>query len=382
MSTRALASLLLFSLLALGGCTAPDSMPTVAVLVPLSGPHAETGEAVRRGAELEMARLRSEHGDAQVRLEIVDTAGNAARAETLAEGLADEGTVAFVGGVTRDEAEAIARVARENERVFVSVSPDSVPSQRLSFRLVPSSDGAAIALAGFAARAMDRGKVVVVHPSGPESETVDAFARELERNGLEVAARVAYGPVLADPEPVLREILASDPRVVFVSGPGGSVTRLIEGLAERRYRGSVLTPSLLAGEAVGSEIRRKGRPTVLLARAPIELGDEDPVVSEFVRRYREAHEGEPGLYAAYGADAMRALQAGWSHPEGGTRPEKLWRGIRFTTDLRGVTGPLQFDESGEVTVYPRVYRIDGGEQVRLDEIQLAARREAERASRS
>lgn len=381
MSRRATAILsILAASMTLFGCGSHRSSPVVAVLLPLSGPHAKAGEAVRRGVELEMSRLRSEQGGAEVRLEVVDTEGRASRAAALTEELSERGAVAFIGGVTRAEAEAIGRVAATNERVFLSLSSGFEPTGRYAFRLVPSSEVSAVSLAGFVARTMERSRVVTVGPGGQRDGSAMAFARELERNGAEVSDRVTYGPVLGDRDAVVARVLEAGPEVVFVTGPGEAVSRLIRGLADRRFRGTILTSSLLGVEDLGAEAGT-GRPTLLLARAPVEMKAEDPVVAEFVESYETRYGSEPGLYAAYGADAISALHAGWTHPDGGLHPEKLWRGLRFTSELRGVTGHLQFDEGGEITVYPRIYRVEESGEVRLDEIKLAARRDAARARR-
>jgi branched-chain amino acid transport system substrate-binding protein len=359
MSVRAISAILLTATLGFWGCSPAENPDTIAVLLPLSGPNAATGEQIRRGVEIEWENLRSGAGEGDFRLEIVDTEGQPGRAAELAQKLVDHGVVALLGGVTHLEAEAIARVAAENDRVFVSLSPSAIPQNKFAFRLLPSTESAAIVLAGFTSRSLDPGRVSMIHSTGPEDKAGVVFAQELERNGQPVAGNVEYGAVMGDLDQLLNSVLSSRPRTVFVSGPSPAVASILEGLEERRFRGTILTPSLLGVESLDSEASKRRRSTLLLGRVPFEASQDDPVMGGFVSRFEEVYEQRPSLYAAYGADAVIVLHAAWHDEAGGSRPEDLWRGLRSLSDLRGVTGYLHFDETGQISAYPRVYRVEG-----------------------
>jgi branched-chain amino acid transport system substrate-binding protein len=149
MSINAISAVLLIVTLGIWGCSSPKSPRTIAVLIPLSGPHAATGEEIRRGVEIELENLRAKTGGGDFRLEIVDTEGQPDKATRLAEDLVERGAVAFLGGVTHPEAEAIARGAAEKGRVFLSLSPSDIPKNKVAVRLLPASVNTAIVLAGF-----------------------------------------------------------------------------------------------------------------------------------------------------------------------------------------------------------------------------------------
>jgi hypothetical protein len=73
----------------------------------------------------------------------------------------------------------------------------------------------------------------------------------------------------------------------------------------------------------------------------------------------------------------RALQEG-----GGRRPSHFWQGMRGITNFPGVTGPIQFDEQGDVQKFPRVYVIRNGEFVDYDRVLGERRRDLEERRRS
>lgn len=163
------------------------------------------------------------------------------------------------------------------------------------------------------------------------------------------------------------------------------MAKILGGLAERRYRGTVLTSSLLAVETLtaGDEAATRGTKLVL-GRGRFDPREDDPMAGAFVTRYREAHGRRPGIYAAYGADAMTALHTAWRRGGDGAAVgvERLWKGLRALDGEPGVTGYLQFDEGGEISAYPRVYSVDGAEQRPLQLTEVADRRSPSGSSQS
>jgi branched-chain amino acid transport system substrate-binding protein len=82
-------------------------------------------------------------------------------------------------------------------------------------------------------------------------------------------------------------------------------------------------------------------------------------VKSFVEHYRERFSSAPDLYAAHGYDAMKTLAAALERRQGGMASE-FWAAIRSLRDFSGVTGPIQFDERGDVQKFPRVYVVADG----------------------
>lgn len=219
--------------IAVGACStasAPD--PVIGVLLPLSGPHAEVGEELRRGLELELERIRSSQGGVALQVEVLDTEGRPARAEAQAEELVDRDVVAIVGGVTGDDAEVIERVAAKNETVFVSLSPSGSVEGRLSFRLVPAEDDVAVALASYAARSLGRGEVSVLSAAA-SADGVD----EALRSGSSRAVARSWPPSSTVRLPAIWTKSSAAPST---DGPGPSSC---PGRQSRWRRSSVASPN-------------------------------------------------------------------------------------------------------------------------------------------
>jgi branched-chain amino acid transport system substrate-binding protein len=192
------------------------------------------------------------------------------------------------------------------------------------------------------------------------------FAREVERNGAEVVEVIEYPRNTADLGGVIERIVTLASDGVYLADYADGLVTLIQGLEQRGYRGRVLTTSSIAAPEV---VAKAGDAIegVLFTQSNYDVTSEDPQIKTFVTAYRDKYGRSPDLYAAHGYDAMRvyatALAGG-----GAPRPGNFWQGMRGITGFPGVTGPIQFDEQGDVQKFPRVYIVRGGELIDFDRV--------------
>lgn len=179
----------------------------VAALLPLSGPHAEVGEAIRRGAELAAERVG---GGAE--LVAIDTEGDRDAAATAVLEADEGGATLALGPVGRESARAAA--ARASARglplALLSPSADGAPSAGV-FRLWSSAAWEGREAARLARELRyDRVGILAPRDEGAAARA-RAFADEAERRGITVARRGGYDPTGRDLESDLRAFLDLDP---------------------------------------------------------------------------------------------------------------------------------------------------------------------------
>lgn len=359
------------------GCGAGEPVRVGGVL-PLAGAAGIYGRSVERGMTIAAEELRSEARRGRVPFEVVldvrDSASQPQRAAAALEELFEEGAVAAVGGVTSAEALAMIDVADDARRVVISPaarSPELEGASRYLFRLFPSVDREGSKLASFAALELGIDRSVLVAPRGDRS-AADSFAQEFERNRGTIVGRVSYGVFDAGKADVTREILSYRSQAVLVEGLGEPVAQIVSGLEQGGYRGAVLTTSAFAAPEVIAAAGRHAE-GVLLSRPGFDPASDEPAVRRFVETYRERHGEEPGIYAAYGYDAVRVLAAALEQE--GRVPRNLWQGLHALRDYEGVTGPIQFDQMNGVTAFPRVYVVSSkGELEAISKMEERRRR--------
>lgn len=387
---RTLRTLLVLSLILgplaglLAGCS-NDEPVVVGVVLPLSGEFAIYGEPIRRGIELAFEELQAQEDyPYALELRIVDSESDSQKATEELETLFDAGAPAVIGGVTTAEALAMVEVADRQDRVLLSPSASSPQLTGLStnfFRVFPSDFEEGTKMGYFATQTLSLDEVVIAAAESQYAKGIQqVFQQELERQGGTVVEVVEYPPRTDDLGGVIDRILTLDPEAVYLADYAPGLETLVTGLNQRGYDGTILSTSSLATpefvEAVGEAANG-----VLFTQSNYDVTSDQPHIQQFVESFRAKYGKLPDLYAAHGYDAMRtygrALQEG-----GGRRPSSFWQGMRGIAGFPGVTGPIQFDEQGDVQKFPRVYVIRNGEFVDYDRVLSERRDELESRRRA
>lgn len=366
------------------GCS-KDEPVTVGVVLPLTGEFAIYGEPIRRGIELAFEELQAQEDfpyplDLQVR----DSESEPGTAADQLDQLYEAGAPAVIGGVTTAEALAMVEVADQRDRVLLSPSASSPQLTGLStnfFRVFPSDFEEGTKMGYFAIQTLGVDEVVIAAAESQYAKGIQqVFAQEIERNGGTVTEVIEYPPNTDDLGGVIERIMTLSPEAVYLADYAPNLERLVSGLEDRGYQGTILSTSSIATpefvESVGAAANG-----VLFTQSNYDIQSDEERIQQFVARFREQYDKVPDLYAAHGYDAMRiygrALIEG-----GGRRPSNFWQGMRGITSFPGVTGPIQFDEQGDVQKFPRVYVIRNGEFVDYDRVLSERRRVLEERRRA
>jgi branched-chain amino acid transport system substrate-binding protein len=356
------------------GSEAEGDARLVGLLVPLSGKTHAVGEGAMRGALLG-ANAQSGVGAERIQLAVRDTRGDPVRAAHAVRELAGEGVIAIVGPIDRREAAAAVRAAESLSVPMVALDvADAGSPQAGVFHALPTPASRAAGLATWAAgRRLQR--VAVAAPDNPYGKKqTAAFAAAARAAGLQVVAEERYDPHATSFGPVVTRLKARSFDALFVPDRAGTLELLAPALARaglwsrpaggaagKKVRGIVL---LSTAEGLSTKlVRAAGRYVQGAILAPGFYADaEDERVTPFVTSFREAYGDEPGLFEAYGHDAVRAVRAAAA---GGARSRadvrtRLQRGAV----LNGVTGQVTFGPDGHRVDPPLLYQVDG-ERIRL-----------------
>jgi len=345
----------------------------VGCLVSLTGKTRAVGEAALRGALLG-ANAQSGIGAERVQLAVRDTGGDPVRAAQAARELAGEGVIAIVGPVDRREAAAAARAAESLSVPLVALDVSEGTAQAGVFHALPTPAARAAALASHAAaRRVQR--VAVVAPDNPYGrKQTAAFVAAARAAGLQVVAEERYDPQATSFGPVVSRLRARPFDGLFVPDRASVLELLAPALARagiwsrpaggpggKKVRGIVL---MSTAEGLSARlVRAAGRYVQGAVLAPGFYGDaEDERVAPFVTAFRDAYAEEPGLFEAFGHDAVRAVRAAVA---GGARTRadvraRLQRGAIHP----GVTGHVTFGADGHRIDPPLLYQVEG-ERIRL-----------------
>ncbi|MCB1055263.1 MAG: ABC transporter substrate-binding protein [Acidobacteria bacterium] len=353
-------ALLLAAFVSVTGCSKKEVI-TFGVVLPLTGESAIYGTPIRNGIELALQQIEAKKDAPPIKLDIRDSQSDPQRAQQLTEELYNEGERAVVGGVTTPEAMAMVEAADRASRVLVSPSASAAALTGISrnfFRVWPSDAREGAKMGQYAAQNLNLQTAVIITADSTYAEGIQHVFREaFEQNGGKVLETIEYPRNTADVEALVERAVSLTPDCIYVADYADGIVKLIKLLKAADYKGKILT---VAAFATPQAISAAGRDAegVFVTHPQFSEASDDPEVKAFVEAYRKTYGESPGLYAAHGYDAMMVLYN--AVLEGGDSGSNFWKGIRGITTLKGVTGPLQFDDKGDVQKWPRVYFLVDG----------------------
>ena len=444
--TRTFALLGALCLLVTASC-GPE-VPTVnfSVILPMTGPAGIYGEEIANGVQLRHDRLLS--GDEQlpynVVIEVIDTEGEPQQAASALDA-AFSTSLAAIGGATSGEALAMVPVADDAGRVLVSPSASSPQLSGASeyfYRLFPSAEIEASTMATFLRDRVNVQRLaLVVEDSAFGTSLADSVEAVW---GTELAGRATFTPA-SDQNAMVEEAMGFEADGIYIAASGAALAEAIQALRLAGFEGGdtrLATSSSLSIEAV-LEAAGPAANEVYFTAPVYEVDSPDEPTASFIADYREkftdpaawtayqeavaADEGAstalqgmdlgdsglaaartaaeeaaealaaaedalntPSYYAGLGYDSMGVLIGALAELEVINVPSDFLKGMRAIRELPGVTGTIQFRETGDVQKFTRIYQIVDGEAVdfekhveeRLRELREEMARVTERIERA
>lgn len=378
------------------GCGPEVPTVTITAVAPLTGEAAVYGQEIANGIQLRHERLMAGEEDIgyNVVLEIVDSESDAAQAAALLDTAFDT-SLAAIGGVTSDEALAMIPVVEEADRVLLSPSASSPKLSGVSeffYRLYPSAEIEASTMATFLRDRLQVTRLVlVVQDTAFGTSLADAIEAVW---GTQLAGRVVF-TASSDQNAMVDEALGYEADAIYVAASGSALAEAMQALRLGGYNEAhdyLATSSSLAIESVLQEAGPAANNSFMTAPLYEPESPEEPVAS-FVAAYQEKHGSLPSYYAGLGYDALWVYLEALSEVEAIAVPSDFLKGMRAVRELQGVTGNIQFRETGDVQKFTRIYQIVGGEPVDFEKYQKQRRdelmkqmqetmREIERANRN
>jgi len=354
--------------LGVAGCPSEET-PTVSAILPLTGELSIYGESIQRGLDLAVIDLRANPDAVEFNLTVVDSAGDPETAGRLLLEQYTAGAVAAIGGVTTDEALAMVPIADESQRVLLSPSASGAELTGASakfYRVVPSDAKEGATMATFATQKLELEEIAILSSASSYAVGIrDAFSSQFQQLGGKVS-EVIEVPAGGDVAAAVEQVVALNPKGVYVAGYVSEIESLLVALRSTGYDLPVLTTSAFALPDV---IARIGEPTrrVYLTQMVFNAESDDPKVRAFADAYRAAYNSDPDVYAAQAYDSMMVLAEALK--ELGPVAGDFWRAVRGIRDFVGVGGVLQFDERGDAQRFHRVHVIQKAEIVDFEVIE-------------
>lgn len=350
---------------------------TIGVLLPLSGPYAQIGEAALRSIKL---ALGSSSG---LRLVVKDTRGEAGAAARLVDHLVHQkNVVGILGPIGAFESTAATRRATElGVPILVLSGRQGVADEGpgvFRTRVTPSRQGARLARYAVTEMGLKRFGLLISDSSYGWA-LAGAFWTEVARLGARVTSAVSYRRGTSAYRSIVQRLVSAKKKTrakpdfqgLLIADNHAAVRKLVPffpywGLRVRRRPGSKYGVQLLGGDAWNNHgiVDEAERQTDNAVFCDAFFPDEDDSrINAFVTRFYNKFREPPSPFEAEAFDATRLLLLALRKNKDRTRDglRKALLGIR---SFRGVTGVFRFDKRGDVIKDVTILTIDG-DRIRL-----------------
>jgi branched-chain amino acid transport system substrate-binding protein len=348
-----------------GGGGSGDGPIKIGVVASLSGPAAPFGEQQLQGAELAAADWNAEH-KRKIELSVQDDQSDPKSGVSAMRKVVAEQPQAIVGPTASTVGVALAPIANASEIPLMSASvsaPEFATDGGFTFRdhlSTPQLTGAT------AEWAIDDGvrSIGMLMPNAADGRAAaKEITRIVEDAGGSITGTEYIEATQTEFQSQLTKLVAGKPDAlfVFVIAPEGIAVAMKQA-RQLGFEGRFLTVANVENDAfVKAAGSAAGDAVWSVETAPD--GPQADRYKAFVTAFEKKNGGDPDIIAANAYDATTMLAEGATAVGGGSALRDWLR----KQDYEGITGPIAFDEKGDIKEKPLTIRtLRDGEFVPAD----------------
>lgn len=338
------------------------------VLAPLTGTNAEYGTGFQVATQMAVDKINAAGGvnGHMLELEVKDSKGDTKESSDLARMLADdEEIMAIIGDFTSSACMANAPIVDEAGIVQLSPTasnPDYAGLSDYCFSIMGRQDGEAPFFAKYViGRYMGLSKVGVIYINSDWGVSCyDNFAAQCEKEGIEIVEAVNYVQDEKDFSSLITKLKAADPEVIIIMDQG-AVPQIIN-----QIRGSGWTdvPLTTLGPGTSEQmldlVGENGEG--LLLTSPFFFDPDDEELMEWKAEFAEKAGFEPTVHPVCAYDCVYLLAAAIEACGDDITRQNI-RDNLAAVEITGVTGPIKFNENGDITRQYLICGVENGEYV-------------------
>ncbi len=345
---------------------APAATPAVAAatvvkighVAPMSGPNAHLGKDNENGARMAIDELNAAGvmlDGKKITLELMaeDDASDPKQGTAVAQKLVDAKVAGVIGHL--NSGTTIPASKLYSDAGIAQVSPSATNPKytrqgfKTAFRVVADDVHLGSTLGKYAVQTLKGQSIAVIDDRTAYGQGVaEEFIKAAEAAGAKIVAKEFTTDKATDFNAILTTIKGKKPDVVFFGGMdavAGPMLKQMKSLGiKAKYMGGdgICTTELikLAGDALGEE-------QVFCAEAGGVEGEAKAGMEAFKAKYTAKFNTDVKLYAPYVYDAVKVMVAAMVKANS-SDPVKYLPVLAATADYKGVTGPIGFDEKGDI----------------------------------
>ena len=340
------------------GASAQDMIVKIGHVGPTSGGIAHLGKDNENGARMAIEELNAKGvtiGGKKVKFELLaeDDAADPKQGTAVAQKLVDSKVNGVIGHLNSGTSIPASKIY--SDAGIPQISPSATNPKftrngyKTTFRVVADDVQLGGTLGRYAVKELKGKSIAVIDDRTAYGQGVaEEFEKAVKASGGAIVERQFTTDKATDFTAILTQVKSKKPDVVFFGGMdavAGPMIRQMKqlGISAKFMGGDGICtgdlPKLSAGSMADSQ--------VVCAEAGGVEGTQKAGMDDFYKRFKAKYNADVQIYAPYVYDAVNVMVAAMVKA-GSAEPAKYLPVLAKTEGYKGVTGPISFDEKGDV----------------------------------
>ncbi len=345
-------------------CTKKQNEILVGEYGSLTGSEATFGLSTNKGIRMAFDEVNEKGGVKGKKIKLItedDQGKPEEAAQAVTRLITQNKVVALLGEVASGRSKAAAPIANKNKIPMItpaSTNPDVTKLGEYIFRTCFIDPFQGLVMAKFAKENLGLKTAAILRDVKNEYSVglANVFIEEFKKMGGEIVEDLSYQSGDIDFKAQLTQIKAKNPQTIFIPGYYTEV-----GLIALQTKQLGIKSVLLGGDGWDSpKLAEIGKDAVNGNYFSTHYTTEstEPVVVDFVTRFKQRYNETPDAMAALGYDAAHILVNAMTR-SADLKPETIRDEVAKTSDFKGVTGKITLNENRDAVKSAVVVQVQG-----------------------
>ncbi|MDQ7031573.1 MAG: branched-chain amino acid ABC transporter substrate-binding protein [Desulfonauticus sp.] len=360
-------SVLFFFVLGLVCVSNPVLAKTIKIglICPLTGSWASEGQDMEKIVKLLAEQINTKGGLLGKKVEVIveDDGGDPRTAALAAQRLSSQDIVGVIGTYGSSVTEATQNIFNESKIIQIANGSTAIrlteKGLKYFFRTCPRDDEQGKVAAEYIMKSGFK-RVAILHDNTTYARGLAEETKSLlQKKGLNIVFFDALTPGESDYSPILTNLKAKNPDVVFFTGYYPEAGLLLRQKMEMGWN-----VQFIGGDATNNPdlVKIAGKDAAkgfLFLSPPVPQDLDTKEAKDFLAAYKRKYNSLPGsVWAVLSGDGFLALTTAIKATKS-TDPDVLANYLHNKLNLSGLTGQIAFDSKGDrVGALYRIYRVD------------------------
>jgi len=341
----------------------------IGAILPLTGDLATYGVNAKDGIILLSEEINSKGGIMGKKVVVIFEDSKAQPDQAVAaiqKLITVDDVLAVIGDVASSPTLAFAPIANKNKIVVISPaasSPDITNAGAYVYRVWPSDVYEADRMVEYVKK-QDVKTIALFYVNNDYGRAmIQEFKKRIEGGNIVISREENFEQNTTDVRTQLSRIKKINPEYIYlISYPKDSII-ILRQYKELGLQSKILSTSSFEDPQIIKELVDIIEGVIFTS--PVPPDDTEPIVNAFKDNYVKHFGRKPGLVSDYGYDSLLVILEALKISNEITR-EGIKRGIEKISNLKGVTGLINFDENGDVIKPAGIKAVKDNEYIWLD----------------